>query len=60
MKITTVLALAALVAAAMGMSGVAQAQNAGACAARCKAYCDKNYPGRAPCMERCVTRQCNK
>lgn len=64
MKVTTMLALAAVVVAAMAISGVAQAQKAGQtaaqCAARCKAACEKNYPGYATCPTRCISRQCNK
>jgi hypothetical protein len=60
MKITTMLALAAVVAAAMAINGGAQAETAAQCAARCKAACAKNYPGYAACPGRCITRQCNK
>jgi hypothetical protein len=60
MKITTMLAVAAIVFGMAAFSGVAQAESSAACAARCKSYCDKNYAGRGTCMDRCVTKQCNK
>jgi hypothetical protein len=52
----------AAVAAVLFSTTVADAQGAKAsnCAARCKAYCAKNYPGYPLCQDRCMTKQCNR
>jgi hypothetical protein len=38
----------------------AQAVDPAKCAAMCKAYCAKNYPGYGPCQDKCQTRQCSR
>jgi hypothetical protein len=56
-----VLLAAAAVAAMMFSATTADAQSSGPqCAANCKAYCDKNWPGNAHCTGNCVTKKCNK
>jgi hypothetical protein len=48
---------AVMISTTMGVD--AQGSKGGAtCAARCKAYCNKNYPGYPNCNDKCMTRQC--
>jgi hypothetical protein len=52
------LIIALAVTAAVMCSFPAHAADPAKCAANCKAYCDKSYPGVAACQGRCQTRNC--
>jgi hypothetical protein len=53
-----IIAMAVTAAVMCSFSVPAHAVDPAKCAANCKAYCSKNYPGVAACEGRCQTRNC--
>jgi hypothetical protein len=53
-----VVAALAMIAAVLVGSAAQAAQDPAKCAARCKAYCDKNYRGSSFCPNQCQTKNC--
>jgi len=54
------IAMAVTAAVMCSFSVPARAADPAQCAATCKAYCSKNYPGVAACQDRCQTRRCSR
>jgi len=59
MKTFLGLSIAAALVLSLNLSAQAQQQKQPqTCAQKCKAGCDKNWPGRANCYSRCATQNC--